>query len=115
MVQKCPTYSVAPSVGVLFWYLEAIFLMRSLKANSFRTVEMGSLKMGTICSSCTDPVSPSDSTDLVDEEPELSLFPFPAGDFLGFRGFFLVDSSNNEGPKIEKKNYKSIFVQLVLF
>ena len=84
--------------------------MRSLKANSFRTVEMGSLKMGTICSSCTDPVSPSDSTDLVDEEPELSLFPFPAGDFLGFRAFFLVDSSNNEGPKIEKKTIINQFL-----
>ena len=115
MVQKCPTYSVAPSVGVLFWYLEAIFLMRSLKANSFRTVEMGSLKMGTICSSCTDPVSPSDSTDLVDEEPELSLFPFPAGDFLGFRGFFLVDSSNNEGPKIEKKILNHFLSNLFCF
>ena len=58
--------------------------------------------MGTICSSCTDPVSPSDSTDF-DEDPELNLLLLlllPAeGDFLDFRLFFLVFSSNNEGPE----------------
>ena len=60
--------------------------------------------MGTICSSCTDPVSPSDSTDF-DEDPELNLLLLlllPAddpGDFLDFRLFFLLFSSNNEGPK----------------
>ena len=58
--------------------------------------------MGTICSSCTDPVSPSDSTDFV-EDPELNLLllllpPADPGDFLGLRLFFLVFSSNNEGP-----------------
>ena len=61
--------------------------------------------MGTICSSCTDPVSPSDSTDF-DEDPELNLLlllPADPGDFLGLRLFFLVFSSNNEGP-VENQN-----------
>ena len=71
--------------------------------------------MGTICSSCTDPVSPSDSTDF-DEDPELNLLlllPADPGDFLGLRLFFLVFSSNNEGP-VENQNQKLFFYKNIL-
>ena len=104
----CPTYDGCSSDEELVfgWYLEAIRLMRSLKANSERMgCTLGSKRMvglfegfpmiGTICSSLIEPVSPSLSV-LLDEELSLLLDPF-----LGlFLGLFLAElSSNIEGPK----------------
>ena len=98
---------MAPSDDDEFvWYFEAIFLMRSLKANSFR-LGIGSLKIGTICSSCTDPVSPSDSTDF-DDDPELRRLVDP-GDFLVLRLFFFVFSSNKDGPVNVYFSYQNTF------
>ena len=98
---SCPTYG--SSDEGLCWYLEAIRLMRSLKANSERMgstlatrILDGLTVLGTICSSFMEPVSPSLSV-LLEEELSLLLVPF-----LGlFLGLFLVLSSNMEGPKLK--------------
>jgi hypothetical protein len=109
-VTKCPTYLEASDVGgVGCWYLEAIFLMRSLKANSDRIIgveklfclvwaKFGLFELGTICSSFIDPVSPSLS---VLFEDELNLLLFCAGlNFVLFLFFSEVnESSNMDGPE----------------
>ena len=109
-VTKCPTYLEASDVGagVGCWYLEAIFLMRSLKANSDRIIGVelfclvwgafGLFDLGTICSSFIDPVSPSLSV-LFEDELNL-LLGFCGLNFVLFLFFSEVnESSNMDGPE----------------
>ena len=81
--KSCPTYSLQSDV----WYLDAIFLMRSLKANSERGKVLLMAELGTICSSLRE-----DSPSLNSVEDEESLL-------LDLLLDFLIESSNSEGPE----------------